>query len=206
MATFPYISSTGSIKRFLSHIQTAAVPAKLTQKYLEQSGFKSTNERGLIAIMRFIEFISPDNVPTDKWQRYRSRDKSKAVLGSAIRSAYPALFETFPDAHRKDNEALRNFFSAHTNVGEGALNYIVGTFRSLSEQASFESPDTEASHGPSHDESIESKIDDARKKLHRGILAVNINIELQIPATDNAEIYDKFFAAMKKHLFSPEAS
>ena len=33
-------------------------------------------------------------------------------------------------------------------------------------------------------------------------MTVNINIQLQIPATDKAEIYDSFFAAMKKHLLS----
>lgn len=30
---------------------------------------------------------------------------------------------------------------------------------------------------------------------------IAINIELQLPATDNAEVYDKLFAALKKHLF-----
>jgi hypothetical protein len=33
-------------------------------------------------------------------------------------------------------------------------------------------------------------------------MTVNINIQLQIPATDKAETYDSFFAAMKKHLLS----
>jgi hypothetical protein len=33
-------------------------------------------------------------------------------------------------------------------------------------------------------------------------MTVNINIQLQIPATDKADVYDSFFAAMKKHLLS----
>lgn len=34
---------------------------------------------------------------------------------------------------------------------------------------------------------------------------VSINIELKIPATDNADVYDNFFKAMKKHLW-PDGS
>lgn len=35
--------------------------------------------------------------------------------------------------------------------------------------------------------------------LHPGI---TINIELQLPATNDPKIYDSLFAAMKKHLFN----
>ncbi len=34
---------------------------------------------------------------------------------------------------------------------------------------------------------------------------VSINIELKIPATDNADVYDNFFKAMKKHLWPDES-
>lgn len=33
-------------------------------------------------------------------------------------------------------------------------------------------------------------------------VAININIQLSVPETTNEEVYDKFFAAMKKHLLS----
>ena len=31
--------------------------------------------------------------------------------------------------------------------------------------------------------------------------AININIQLQLPATGDADVYEKLFAALKKHLF-----
>jgi hypothetical protein len=34
--------------------------------------------------------------------------------------------------------------------------------------------------------------------------AININIQLQLQATEDAKVYDNFFAAMKKHLFPSE--
>lgn len=34
--------------------------------------------------------------------------------------------------------------------------------------------------------------------------AININIQLQLQATEDPKVYDNFFAAMKKHLFPSE--
>ena len=109
------------------------------------------------------------------------------------------------DAQRKDNEALRNFFSSHTNVAEGTISYMVRTFKTMADMADFGgSADTE-------DDLNEEELDDSstgddrivRRKFTKGNgMTVNINIQLQIPATDKAETYDNFFAAMKKHLLS----
>lgn len=33
-------------------------------------------------------------------------------------------------------------------------------------------------------------------------IAININIQLQLPATEDAKIYDSLFSALKRHLFS----
>jgi hypothetical protein len=127
-------------------------------------------------------------------------------MAQALRSAYPGLFQTYPDANQKDAEALRNFFSAHTKVSEGTLAFIVSTFKTLCELGDFAAPEASGLNaplvvGPLPASNITGQLDPERTMVTTGP-AININIELQIPATENAEIYDKFFAAMKKHLFS----
>jgi len=178
----------------------------VTFKYVESVGFTSSNDRAIITTLKFIGFISSSGVPTDVWRAYRNKSQSKKVLATALRKSYGTLFTTYPDAQRKDNEALRNFFSSHTSVGEGTLSYMVRTFKTVADMADFGSPgETLEEELEGEEESLESTGGEkvVKRKLTTGNgMTVNINIQLQIPATDKAETYDSFFAAMKKHLLS----
>ena len=198
MADFPYTPNPASVPKFLDHIQKAGVPQKVTQQYLNSVGFKSTNDRYLIAILKFIGFLDQSAVPTDSWKDYRNKQKGPVVLAASVRSGYTELFDTYPDAHRKDSEALRNFFSTHTSVAETTLGLIVRTFKAFADRADFEKeggasaiPTSVATPGA------------ATPSGNGGGAGttININIQLEIPATKDAEVYEKFFAALKKHLF-----
>jgi hypothetical protein len=125
-------------------------------------------------------------------------------MASCLRTAYSELFSTFPDADRKDVEALTNFFRANTKTGDATLRNIVGTFRTLCEFADFQQSaeivwDTK--------EGIESPMPKART-TYAGTspsegqgLVVNLNIQLQLPVTEDATIYDKIFQSLRKNLF-----
>jgi hypothetical protein len=208
MADFPYSPHAASAKRFLDHVQKAGVPEKVTQKYLEKVGFKSKNDRYILGILKFLGFVDSTGVPTETWRAYRNKESAGAVLAAAMRKAYGDLFRTYPDAHRKDSEALRNYFSARTTVAESTLGLIVNTFKTLAGAADFESAVPVAADKSATGEAIPA---DNTAKVRRDVAgddrapaepAININIQLQLPATDDGAIYDKLFAALKKHLFS----
>ena len=204
MADYPYIPNYGNLKKFLAHIQTAGKPPKVTTKYLESVGFKSKNDRPIIAVLKYIAFIDSSGAPTESWQEYRNKGQAPVVLAQAIKSAYKDLFDTYPDAERRDNEALRNYFSSSTTVGEGAITQIVRTFQALCGLADFSEDGAVAKAIKPPAEKTPAPIMRTEVKTAesgRG-LVLNLNIQLQIPATDDAAIYDKFFAAMKKHLMS----
>lgn len=205
MADFPYILVAASMKKFFGHIQSAGVPEKITQKYLEKVGFKSTNDRYVIGVLKFLGFIDTSGVPTKLWQAYRSREHSRAVIADAIRKSYADLFKTFPDAHRKDNEALRNYFSANTKVAERTLGAIVLTFKVLCDLGDFDATYALGKIGMETVDKTKAVPVPAVKITAKGeaqIPTININIQLQLPATDDAVVYDKLFAALKKHLLS----
>jgi hypothetical protein len=171
-------------------------------------GFKSKNDRYILGILKFLDFVDGSGVPTRTWQAYRNKKTAGAVLAAAMRKAYGDLFKTYPDAHRKDSEALRNYFSAHTKVAESTLGLIVNTFKSLAAAADFD--DGSAELGGTDEEEPGEASAPAERKARRersgisdhggGPPAVNINIQLQLPATDDGEIYEKLFSALKKHL------
>lgn len=209
MAEFPYTPSPANLTRFFSHVQTAGVPPKVTVKYLKQSGFKSSNDTYIPSVLKFIGFLDNTGAPTALWQAYRSRGTARAALAGAIRRAYADLFGTYPDAHRKDNEALRNYFSAHTKVAESTLALIVSTFRKLCELGDFESatptgasvpPSVSTVGGESTAPIVVPSV--LSSPSATSVPAININIQLELPATSDADIYDKLFAALKKHLFT----
>ena len=110
--TYTYHVNPVNLKKFLEHIQTAGVPSrKVTFQYVSSVGFKSTNDRAIITVLKAIGFLNKSGLATDIWRAYRNKSESKKVLAAALRKAYPTLFATYPDANRKDTEALRNFLA-----------------------------------------------------------------------------------------------
>lgn len=201
MPDFPYVLVPKKLKEFFGHIQTAGVPQKVTQGYLGKVGFKSANDRAILPVLKHIGFMDASGTPTERWQAYRNRQRAPGVLAIAIRSSYADLFQTYPDAHRKDTEALRNYFSAHTKVADRALSAIVTTFKALCELAHFEKAE------PVEATVIEPTEEPSRKTVRTTVhreepagITVNINIQITVPETDKPEVYDKFFAALKKNL------
>lgn len=202
MTKYPYATNPANIKNFFEHIQTLGVPSKVTQKYLYSIGFKSSNDRYIIGVLKFLGFLDSSGVATDTWRSYRSKDASASVMASAIRTAYSDLFITYPDAYRKDSEALRNFFTGHTELGERTVVLMVRTFSELCDLANFEAPVTDIGADPSKPTTPEvPSVIQTVSREPKG-MTVNINIQLELPATEDVTIYDKLFASLKKHLLS----
>lgn len=206
LADFPYTPNPATLRRFFEQIQSTGVPSGVTIRYIESIGFKTKNDRYILATLKALKFVDDAGNPTPTWQRYRNKEAAAGVMASAMHVAYSDLFATYPDANRKDNEALRNFFSTHTKVGEAVLNLIVRTFKTLCELADFEKMAPAPVPQPDVREDLQKNVVIpvvAKPQLQSG-MTVNINIQLQLQATEDASIYDKFFAAMKKHLFPSE--
>jgi hypothetical protein len=203
VADLIYTQNPAAITKFLRHAQSAGVPEKLTVRYLISVGFKSKNDRNIIRVMKSLGFIDSNGTPMPAWSAYRDKSRSKEVLGAAVRRAYSDLYTTYPDAHRKDTEAIRNFFGARTKVAESTLKLAVATFKALVAEATF---DGDAGPVDAAVPAPEGRIeiprlppDDGRTPA--GAPSININIELHLPETGDADVYEKLFAAMRKHLF-----
>lgn len=206
MAEFPYIIAPNVLKRFIQEIPDTNQPDKLTVTELRARGYKSGNYNPIIPILKFIKFVSDSGVPTENWTNYRSKTAGPSVMAACVRDAYKDLFKIYPNAQEKDTEALRNFFSTRVKKSENVQNWTVATFKALCDLSDFKSPKVIAGHEA--DEGDQGG--DGEKKMRIPLpaapsgLVVNLNIQLVLPPTENAEIYEKFFAAMKKHLLDSE--
>ncbi len=66
MAEFPYTAKPSSVPRFLRKIQAVRVPDKVTVKYIASIGFKSSNDRRLIPMLKALGFLDAPGVPSER--------------------------------------------------------------------------------------------------------------------------------------------
>lgn len=205
--SFPYTLNTGKIAGFLEHIQTAGVPQKFNQTYLQGTEFRSSNDRALIPIMKHLGFVDSSGTPTELWKSYRDRDQAAVVLGDAIRNAYSDLFSMYPNAHRRPVDTIKNFMASKSSVGDKALSSMVATFRALCERADINAESegaAEAARSTSRESGPASHTVRTRQVQHADAV-VKININLTIEPTSDAAVYENFFSAMRKHLIDSDA-
>jgi hypothetical protein len=199
MDKVPYTPNPATIKKFFEAIQDLGTPPKVNQKYLPTIGFKSSNDRYLIGIIKFLGFIDQMNVPTVKWNEYKNKGKATQLMTSTIKSAYKDLFETYPDAEKRDKSTISNFFASKFGASASTSALMEYTFRQLCGLADF---------GIAEVVEPEEKVTTIRKKeaiitqVGPVPVTINVNIQLQLPATEDAAIYDSLFTALKKHLLS----
>jgi len=202
MSEIAYTPLAGKIKVYFDKFQEAGIPPKVDAKWLASLGFKSGNDYYITKVLRFIGFIDDSNVPTDLWRMYKDTTKARAVLAEAIRTGYKELFDTYPDANRKDREALYAFFSSKTGKAKATVDVIVNTFTNLCQLADFEKELPKMKAEP-------SKIEVPQKAVIRpekGVISeMHINIQLHLPATTDSTVYDNLFKSLKKHLLSEES-
>lgn len=197
MKKSPYTTQPKNVGQFFKKIQSLGIPPKVNMAYLPTIGFKSSNDRYLVGLSKTLGFTDNVNVPTATWKEYKDKNKAMQVMTSAIKTTYDELFSTFPDANERDSATLENYFSAKWGASAQVAKLMEQTFKELCSLAVFE--------GVAVTEPVSEPTAPAVGqvgKITTGArpLTININIELSLPATEDASIYDNLFAALKKHL------
>lgn len=193
---YPYAYSAGKLKEFLEKLKETGVPEKINLKWLESLGYKSKNDRSFLSVLRFLDLIDDSGSPTESYREtLRGGNQGRAVFAKIVRDNYADLFSTYPDAHRKDNEALQNFFTAHTDVGSKAIQMMVTTFKSVCSFADFESEEVDrdaddmdkSTDGLAPEDQTTNLSNPANSSVQP--LVINVNIQLEIPATSDSGVY-----------------
>lgn len=196
--SYPYAKKMGSLREFLQKIPTIAIPEKILLKTLYALGYKSVNDRPIIKVLKFIHFLNKDGTPTENYVNFRSKGKSGAVMAKCLKSAYEDLFGLYDDACSRTTEELRDFFSTRVKGGDLVLGLTANTFKTLCEFADFGAP-------AKPKEGDKKKIDVAKGRvtpqMPQGI-TMNLNIQITLPVTDDAKVYENIFKALKEQLFA----
>ena len=210
-----YVMSTRKLSEFLEKIKSVSRPDKADGKWLDLIGFPSKNYYRFNKILERIGFIDSSGRSTSRWEAYQVPATSKKAMAEGIREGYDILWEAYPDAKNESGENLTKVFQVKLNVNEGTARRAYNTFLKLSEYADFSALGKEIPSNGAPPQAggqagappagagfiLTPEVLDGLTQEKRE-LGVNINIQVTLPETTEAKVYDEIFAALKKHFFS----
>lgn len=212
LAALPYTTVSGKVGKLLSKIQDVGAPkGKMGTDWLAKAGFIKKSDGSLVSVLKALGFVDQAGNVTPRWNQYRNTDMAPKVLAEAVREAYSSFFDIYPDAFRRSDEELKNIIiSEKPEIQARATQAIISTFKALCERADFSDIDStsiEVAAGSSSGNTRErlqvGDIPEVRAAAKTGAaLVLNVNIQLTVPETTDESVYDKFFAALRKHLLA----
>jgi len=172
----------------------------MTQEYLQTAGFKSKNDRAIISVLKFVKLLDDGGAPTEDYKLLRDKSRFGAIIASHIRESYSELFALYPDASSESNDKLRDFFAPKTNASPDVLDKIIATFKTLCDSGDFGAPPISPPTAQPGQPAAQVRVVSQTMQASESGVTVHLNIQLQLPPTENAEIYDKIFESLRKHL------
>lgn len=200
MVNYPYTLKPRSLESFLNRISERPEPPKVTQPYLSSLGYTSSNDRAIITVLNFLKFTDRGR-PNNLFKSFRDTRKSKAIMAQALKESYADLFQLSTNPCQMSNKDLENFFRTATGRGGRTLQATVSTLKLLCKFADFGAPAIPITPTPTQIPAPFVQVPVTRE----GGVTLNVNIRLELPATKDADVYDKIFESLKKHLLTPSS-
>ncbi len=224
-----YTTVTGKLPTVFEKIATMGIPkTPVDSKWLASIGLTNHNDKTLLNVLKGLGFIGDDGLPTARWANFRDASKRTSVMEEAIKEAYSDLYEAYPEAHKQSDDDLINFFKNRRSpdgsaggVAERTALATLQTFKSLSKIAGLisindsskikyrgkQTPKKSVSKMTALEPSVKEEQNHLEKNVELKVpsspqIVLNVNIQLAVPETTDEDVYDKFFAALKKHLMS----
>jgi hypothetical protein len=200
MLSSRYMTSTKNLHAIMKKIVDGTAPPKFTVAHLKGLGFTSSNDLGIIPVLKDLKFLTADGAPTQRYHDYRDPSKSRAVLAEALREAYTDIFHITEKPTESDRAAIKGKFKSTHNVSDQIANLQTATFYSPLKLSDLEAAKptpgaletTKVEHGPKHTPPA--------SPLPAAELNLRYNIEVHLPATKDIDVYNAIFKSLKEHL------
>jgi hypothetical protein len=184
-------------------IASAKVPDKFTHGFLNQTlGFKNTNDRAFIPLLRTLGFLDQSGSPTSTYRLLKNATAARGAIGAAIRKAYAPLFEANENAHALTADKLNGLVAQVAGTDEDMTARIVSTFTALTKVGDVSAQDAVVGEV---DDTPDSENDDVPAKLAKTPAAskplrpeFHYNIQVHLPSNGTEEVYLNIFNALRK--------
>lgn len=196
--TNAYMYSVKDLPQMFESIQKAQVPPRFTHEFLRTLGFKGTNDRAFINILKGLGMLDSNSVPTKAYGEYRDKKNAKAVLARQLREAYRGLFLANDGAQDLPMEEIKGKLATLTGKDETVLKKMATTFKALAGLADF------AKAVPTlEDTAVEEPVESPaleRIASKPSSLAFSHTVYINLPATRDIAVYDAIFKSIREHL------
>ena len=102
-----YLQTTKNLQNIINSLISAKAPERFTNKFLEDLGFKSTNDRLYIGVFKGLGLLDENGVPTQRYHQFLDQSETGKVLAIGIQEAYEDLFALRKDAQTLSNDEVK---------------------------------------------------------------------------------------------------
>jgi len=200
-----YLLQVKNLGEILAAIRAAQAPERFTHKFLEALGFRSTNDRPVMNVLKALGFTDESGTPRQRYFDYLDEDSHKRVLADGIREAYAELFKVNNKANEMGQAWVKNKFTTLTQgaKGDSVLVKMATTFVALCKHADFAAaavaPKTTTEHSKEEPQ-LKPELEPIGGKAHKHALGLAYNINIELPAVRDQAVYDAIFRSLKDHL------
>lgn len=201
-----YVQIYGQLANFFDTIRQGQAPEKFTRQHLKDIGFKSSNHHAIIPLLKALNFLTADGTPTQRYRDYLDKTRSRKILGEALREAYSDIFTIRANPKKADKASIAGKFKSTFNSSDNVADLQASTFLSLLQNADIEDSTEPVTEVADNDNS-ESEPEHSSKpelvavqKGKPGEVRLSYNIQIQLPATKDIEVYNAIFKSVREHL------
>jgi hypothetical protein len=200
--TSAYLTSAGRFPSFMEAIQKAPAPPRVTVEFLNNLGFKSTNDLAFIPVLKGLGFLDQTGAPTQLYRDYRDRGLAKKVLARQIKIAYKGLYSTDEHADKMSRDTVKNKLSTITNKDAAVVEKMSTTFTTLVALADFRQAETIAEIEAEEGASVESPagVTGTATAGGHGAFTFSHVIYINLPTTTDVAVYDAIFTSLRENL------
>jgi len=208
-----YTLKSNAFTAYFDALLNAEAPERFSIKFMESLGFKSTNDRLFIGILKELGFLNADGAPQDRYFQFLDKSKSAKIVADGVREAYSELFAVNTKAHEMDVNAaynkLRTLYRGEKK--DTVIKLIAKTFVGLCSYGDFSSSNKPPSSQNTDDknkpleDNQEPKNNLEHKQPAQGGNSLNLDslqyhINIVLPDTRDQSVYDAIFKSLRDHL------
>lgn len=211
--TNSYLITTKNLESVINAVLTARAPERFTYKFLEDLGFKSSNDRLYINLFKSLGLLDDNATPTERYYKFLDQGIYKEVLAEGIMEAYEDLFNVNINAQTLSVDEVKNKLKTITQgqKTEKVITLMANTFCALCSIADWDSKNKKIKDVKELTKEVakeEKKIQEPKiieertvTNSQKGKLELHYDIQIHLPETRDEAVYDAIFSSMKKHLF-----
>ena len=203
--TSSYLVTTKNLESIINSVVSAKAPERFTNKFLEDLGFKSSNDRLYVALFKALGLIDEGGIPTPRYYQFIDQTQTGIVLAQAIEEAYADLFNLNKNAQELSNDEIKNKLKTITlgQKTDKVLGLMANTFKSLCALAEWNKRNKKNSKQETPEKIVNDNIlqpNNHPENYTNNRMNLHYNIQIHLPETTNLAVYDAIFQSLKKHL------